>query len=92
MRKNLGYVLILTICALSLPGCEFMRTGGPCYGVGCPAGAGAAGANDSDCLAEQPGRGGGAANAGTDRGRATRAYSGSGSDASTCGSGPRDCG
>lgn len=37
MRKNMGVLLILVVCtsALSLSGCFYRRSAGPCYGVGC---------------------------------------------------------
>jgi hypothetical protein len=37
MRKNIGVLLILVVCAstLSLSGCFYQRAAGPCYGVGC---------------------------------------------------------
>jgi hypothetical protein len=39
MRKNIGVLLILVVCAsaLSLSGCYYRRAAGPCYGVGCSA-------------------------------------------------------
>jgi len=37
MRKKLGYLLILLVSAIVLPGCIYLRPMGPCYGVGCPA-------------------------------------------------------
>jgi hypothetical protein len=36
---RLPRVLIWVVCAAALPGCSVLRTGGPCYGYGCPAGA-----------------------------------------------------
>ena len=36
MRKNIGFLLIIGIAALSLSGCLYHWTAGPCYGVGCP--------------------------------------------------------
>jgi hypothetical protein len=36
MMKRLGFLLMIGISTLSLPGCAYMRTAGPCYGVGCP--------------------------------------------------------
>ena len=35
--KKLGAVLILCCCTLVLSSCAVLETGGPCYGVGCPA-------------------------------------------------------
>jgi hypothetical protein len=37
MRKKLEGILILSLCAISLSGCIYLRQTGPCYGVGCPA-------------------------------------------------------
>jgi len=39
MSKKLSSVLILCMSAVSLSGCSWFRVTGPCYGVGCPAGA-----------------------------------------------------
>jgi hypothetical protein len=39
MSKKLSSVLILCMSAISLSGCSWFRVTGPCYGVGCPAGA-----------------------------------------------------
>jgi hypothetical protein len=35
MRKKIGGVMIVLLSTLSLPGCTFMRSIGPCYGYGC---------------------------------------------------------
>jgi hypothetical protein len=37
MRKNIGFLLMTGVAALSLSGCLYHRLAGPCYGNGCPA-------------------------------------------------------
>jgi hypothetical protein len=39
MSKKLSAVLILCMSTVCLSGCYLLRVTGPCYGVGCPAGA-----------------------------------------------------
>jgi hypothetical protein len=39
MRKQLSGFLVVVACTASLSGCAFIRYTGPCFGVGCPAGA-----------------------------------------------------
>jgi hypothetical protein len=39
MSNKLSAVLILCISTMCLSGCYLLRVTGPCYGVGCPAGA-----------------------------------------------------
>ena len=39
MSNKLSAVLVLCILTISLAGCDLFRATGPCYGVGCPAGA-----------------------------------------------------
>ena len=39
MSNKLSAVLILCMSTVGLSGCDLLRVTGPCYGVGCPAGA-----------------------------------------------------
>jgi hypothetical protein len=39
MRKRLSGFLAVVACTASLSGCAFIHYTGPCFGVGCPAGA-----------------------------------------------------
>ncbi|HEY4949256.1 MAG TPA: hypothetical protein VIH88_02885 [Candidatus Acidoferrales bacterium] len=39
MSNKLSAVLILCMSTAGLSGCDLLRVTGPCYGVGCPAGA-----------------------------------------------------
>jgi hypothetical protein len=36
MMKRPGFFMMIGLALLGLSGCAYMRTAGPCYGVGCP--------------------------------------------------------
>jgi hypothetical protein len=40
MNKRVGTIIVVSFMALAMPGCAIRSAFGPCYGYGCPSGAG----------------------------------------------------